>query len=1114
MKKQILLFYILLCGIIYGQSANNYAPITYPTSPDVTKMQTYGQVPVTPYSGLANVSIPIYTIKEGDFEFPISLNYNTRGIKVKEEATRVGLGWSLGFPGLISRNVNGQDDFIGSAIGTAVGSINANGKYFNARANNGSLVPDFNGYSAPTNLLKLGLDTRIWPIDYKLDDYTNDSFYTRQNIDFQPDSFSYNLPKFSGKFIFARNRKPILEKLEDNLKIEILDSLNNVGQATMKKMKAIDKEGTIYTFDDFERYNYTGFSLTSVDNAWYVSKIKTKTGNEIKFTYDIQETVPSYNLYDYAGMPVSLYNDCGGLNGLSPCGTFPFGESKTYEGLQYFRSKLIKKIEFSQGVIEFEYENREDIYQDKKVSKIFIKDNKSALVQTIKLNYDYFVTNYNTVLIDLGEWQQNMNGFANRQNYLDKRLKLTSVQILDTENNLVSSQNFEYFDDTIPAKNSTAIDFWGYFNGVNNNPHVFPNLDLTVPNSQGNFPETYYSGTETTVHLAGSNRNVNPSVANSMLLKKIIYPTKGSSEFIYESNTYDPVSSFQSDINASKISFFKNNTNSYNYAGGLRIKSIINRDNEGGVYAKNYIYHDQENSNKSWGYLLKRPNLFDLRKRRNANPNQPLYDPTDINGMHAYILLRNQALYDEDFIGYKKVTETQQGNNSIIKKVYEYNISPTLVYGYPYALGKGLAAPTPTFTEPQYLYIKSSMKAEPFNFRPYYTQQTTNYSRDYSFDYKPFEVKDEVGIYNGLLSSVKNYDYKNQIFTLIDSEEYLYNIYYNQKQYWGVIYGHAYNERLVSNASSTFSFHNPLYTMVQPLYPSLVQTKGYQPSQYNFSYKAILSLYNTQPINITKTKFFGGQAFVTTTDYSYGNVTQPDPIGNLTVQKTTFPDNSSQTSNYSYAVEKGNQLMINKNMIGIPLETEIIQTIGNATKTLSKTETIYPTTLPTTQAGNLVLPLSIKSYDLQNPTVSSTEVTYDQYDSKGNILQYTTKDGVVTSVIWGYNSTQPIAKVTGLSYSAVSALAADIISASNGDIDAGTEQTLIGKLDIFRKESALQNAQIFTYTYDPLIGVTSITPPSGIREVYLYDLANKLKEIREDNAMGKIIKEFKYNYKP
>jgi hypothetical protein len=41
------------------------------------------------------------------------------------------------------------------------------------------------------------------------------------------------------------------------------------------------------------------------------------------------------------------------------------------------------------------------------------------------------------------------------------------------------------------------------------------------------------------------------------------------------------------------------------------------------------------------------------------------------------------------------------------------------------------------------------------------------------------------------------------------------------------------------------------------------------------------------------------------------------------------------------------------------------------------------------------------------------KIKYDQYDAKGNLLQYTTKDGIPVSIIWGYNQTLPIAKVEG-----------------------------------------------------------------------------------------------------
>ncbi|MCD0457799.1 hypothetical protein LPB85_20410 [Chryseobacterium sp. LC2016-27] len=257
--------------------------------------------------------------------------------------------------------------------------------------------------------------------------------------------------------------------------------------------------------------------------------------------------------------------------------------------------------------------------------------------------------------------------------------------------------------------------------------------------------------------------------------------------------------------------------------------------------------------------------------------------------------------------------------------------------------------------------------------------------------------------------------------------------------------------------------------------------------------------------SITK-KYFGNNVLQTESKYFYEN-----PNHNmLTKIYTSSTDESVQKTLYKYAHEKSNQLMIDKNMIGVPLETETTQTIGSLDTTLSKIETIYPIGLPTSQTGNLVLPLSIKSYDIQNPTVSSTEATYDKYDSKGNLLQYTTKDGISTVIIWGYNGTQPIAKVVGATYAQVSSSASAIITASDSDASNSiNEPALITALDNFRK--SLPSYQVTTYTYDPLIGVTSITPSSGIRERYIYDTANRLEKIVDVN--NTVLKEFKYNYK-
>lgn len=151
------------------------------------------------------------------------------------------------------------------------------------------------------------------------------------------------------------------------------------------------------------------------------------------------------------------------------------------------------------------------------------------------------------------------------------------------------------------------------------------------------------------------------------------------------------------------------------------------------------------------------------------------------------------------------------------------------------------------------------------------------------------------------------------------------------------------------------------------------------------------------------------------------------------------------------------------------------------------------------------------------------EIEYDFYDSNGNLVQYTLEpdaagSGRTVTVIWGYNKTQPIAKIEDATYAQVSSYITDIVNYSIADANPPPDTTpeqaeldLIDRLDAFRKTAQLSGFQFTTYTYDPLIGVTSVTPPSGIRKIYISDTANRLKEIKDINE--NILKEFKYKYK-
>ena len=59
--------------------------------------------------------------------------------------------------------------------------------------------------------------------------------------------------------------------------------------------------------------------------------------------------------------------------------------------------------------------------------------------------------------------------------------------------------------------------------------------------------------------------------------------------------------------------------------------------------------------------------------------------------------------------------------------------------------------------------------------------------------------------------------------------------------------------------------------------------------------------------------------------------------------------------------------------------------------------------------------------------------------------------------------------------------------------------------------TSFPNAFIKTYTYDPLVGVTSITDPKGDTVYYTYDGLGRLQYVKD--AQGKLLTDYQYHYK-
>lgn len=95
MKKNIVWILVLLCSLrAYSQSESSLQRVNI-KSPEVAALMKVGDIPVSLYTGVPQISVPIYEVKCGELRLPISLDYQGTAIQVNQEATWVGLNWLL-----------------------------------------------------------------------------------------------------------------------------------------------------------------------------------------------------------------------------------------------------------------------------------------------------------------------------------------------------------------------------------------------------------------------------------------------------------------------------------------------------------------------------------------------------------------------------------------------------------------------------------------------------------------------------------------------------------------------------------------------------------------------------------------------------------------------------------------------------------------------------------------------------------------------------------------------------------------------------------------------------------------------------------------------------------
>lgn len=177
-------------------------------APNAGSLGKYGDVPVSYFTGVPNVSIPLYTVQDGPLALPVSLDYHASGIRVAEPASWVGLGWSLNAGGIITRTVLGTPDDSGVSFGYYW--------YGNQLLNPELAVPP---------------STQIPEV-------------ARGQRDGEPDLFTFSFAGYSGKFMFDKDRIARFIPRSD-LKIEVVPASTN---SQFVRFVIITPDGVRYTF--------------------------------------------------------------------------------------------------------------------------------------------------------------------------------------------------------------------------------------------------------------------------------------------------------------------------------------------------------------------------------------------------------------------------------------------------------------------------------------------------------------------------------------------------------------------------------------------------------------------------------------------------------------------------------------------------------------------------------------------------------------------------------------------------------------------------------------------------------------------------------------------------
>lgn len=564
MSKLLYLLTILGLNITTLLQAQVKLPdVTFP-SPKAKEFIKYVDYPVDFSSGLPRVNIPIYTINTKEFNIPIALNYHASGFKPNERNGYTGQGWNLNAEYRISRIINKTPDEK-CLTNLIKESNNINFPYHNNQPLESDPEASYLGCAA------------------------GDDNYPANNKDTEYDIFYYGYPGSNGNFIFERNTDGrFIPVTLPYAPIKI--NTHKTATGDIDYFDIIDEKGVNYRYgrslvsnieisETSNQYELTtgNLSRNSGKTSWLLTEIiSANKADSICYEY----IVPSTPFEEYHRLSIASMQYINKSSGSSVWTTPSPGPSSNYAQRNTYEQVRISKIKFKNGELRFSY-----------ITSPSIRLYEIALYESGKS------TPMNVTRLDQTPYDSSSPYWY----------KLDAVKYFDSKLSNMGQYTFKYNEGVFPImstphssssyKETYAVDYWGFYNGANNNTMLLAKAMNDDPYKTHPHLKALY-GT--------ADRLPNATYAKVGLLQQMTYPTGGNTTYEYEGNITSVTSTPVGGVRIRKVTHNDGNksiSHTYQYGpttsstgelssyivnGHDRFKSVSYSDNSFGSFTATY----------------------------------------------------------------------------------------------------------------------------------------------------------------------------------------------------------------------------------------------------------------------------------------------------------------------------------------------------------------------------------------------------------------------------------------------------------------------------------------------------------------------------------------------